>query len=42
MFPILGFLARQISGIVGFQIETKRILALAGILNNLRRCHLQL
>jgi hypothetical protein len=42
MFAIVGFLACQILGIVGSQIETKRIFSLAGILTNLRRCHLQL
>jgi hypothetical protein len=42
MFPIVGFLAQQILGIVGSQIETKRIFSLVGILTNLRRCHLQL
>ncbi len=42
MFPIVGFCARQILGIVGFQIEIERIFSLAGILTSLRRCHLQL
>jgi hypothetical protein len=42
MFPIVGFCARQILGIVGSQIETERIFSLAGILTSLRRCHLQL
>jgi hypothetical protein len=32
MFPIVGFLARQILGIVGSQIETKMICSLAKIL----------
>jgi hypothetical protein len=40
MFFIVGFLPRQILGIVGPQIETKRKFSLAGILTNLRRCHL--
>jgi hypothetical protein len=42
MFPIVGFLAWQILGIVGLQIETKRIFFLAIILTNLRRCCLQI
>jgi hypothetical protein len=41
MFPTVGFLAQQISGIVGSQIETKNIFSLAGIFTNLRRCCLQ-
>jgi hypothetical protein len=41
MFPIVGFLAQQILGIVGSQIETKMIFTLVGIFTNLRRCHLQ-
>jgi hypothetical protein len=41
MFPIIGFLARQTLGIVGFQIETERIFSLAGILTNFKRCRLQ-
>jgi len=40
MFPIVGFLARQILGVVGFQIETF-FFSLARILTNFRRCHLQ-
>ncbi len=40
MFPTMGFLARQILGIVGSQIEAKRIFSLARILTNLRRCRL--
>ncbi len=28
-------------GVIGSQIETKRIFSLLGILTNLRRCHLQ-
>jgi hypothetical protein len=42
MFPTFGFCARQILRIVGFQIETKIIFSLVGILINLRRCCLQL
>jgi hypothetical protein len=41
MFLTIGVLACQILGIVGSQIETKRIFSLVGILTNLRRCHLQ-
>jgi len=41
MFPIVGFLACQILGIVGSQIKIERIFFLMGILTNLRRCHLQ-
>ncbi len=41
MFPTIGFLAQYIFGVVGSQIETKRIFSLVGILTNLRRCHLQ-
>jgi hypothetical protein len=41
MLPIVGFLAQQILGIVGSQIETKRITYLISIFTNLRRCHLQ-
>ncbi len=39
MFPIVGFLACQILGIVGSQTKTKRIFSLTCILTNLRRCH---
>jgi hypothetical protein len=42
MFPTIGFLAYQILGIIGSQIETKRIFSLASILTNLRRYRLQL
>jgi hypothetical protein len=42
MFPTIGFCARQILTIVGFQIETKRIFSLVGILTSFRRCCLQL
>jgi hypothetical protein len=38
MFLIVGFLAPHILGVVGSQIETKRIFSLVGILSNLRRC----
>jgi hypothetical protein len=41
MFPIVGFCARQILGIVGCQIEIERIFSLIGILTSLRRYHLQ-
>jgi hypothetical protein len=41
MFLTIGFLARQILGVVGFQIEIERSFFLVGILTNLRRCHLQ-
>ncbi len=41
MFPIVGFCAKQILGIVGSQIETKKILSLAEILTSLRKCCLQ-
>jgi hypothetical protein len=42
MFPIVGFWACQILGIIGSQIETKIFFSLVGILTNLRRCRLQL
>ncbi len=41
MFPTIGFCARQILGIVGCQIETKKISSLAGILTSLKKCRLQ-
>jgi hypothetical protein len=41
MFPIVGFLARHILGIVRSQIEIQRTFSLARIKTNLRRCHLQ-
>jgi hypothetical protein len=41
MFPIVGFLACQVLGIVRSQIETERIIFLMNILTNLTRCHLQ-
>jgi hypothetical protein len=37
-FPPIGFLACQSLGIVGLQIETKRIFSLVAILTNFRRC----
>jgi hypothetical protein len=40
-FPIVAFLARQILGILGSQIEIKHILPFAGILTNHKRYHLQ-
>ncbi len=42
MFRTIGFCARQILGIVGFQIETERIFSLVGIFTSLRRYRLQL
>jgi hypothetical protein len=42
MFPIVGVLAQHILGVVRFQIETKRIFSLVGILTNLRRSCLQI
>ncbi len=41
MFPIFGFLVRQILSIVRLQINIKRFFSLRGILTNLRRCRLQ-
>ncbi len=41
LFPIVGFLARQILGIPKSQVETKHIFSLARFLTNLKRCHLQ-
>ncbi len=41
MFPTIGFLIGHILGIVGSQIEIKMIF-LAIIKTNLRRCHLQI
>lgn len=38
MFPTMGFLAHQILGIMGSQIETKRIFSLVDILINLKTC----
>ncbi len=41
MFPTIVVLPHQILGIIGSQIEIKRIFSSIGILTNLRRCHLQ-
>jgi hypothetical protein len=41
MFPTIGFLACQILGIVGSQIEIERKFSLTCILTNLKRCCLQ-
>jgi hypothetical protein len=41
MFHVVGFCAKQILGIIGFQIEKERIFSLVGILTSFRRCHLQ-
>ncbi len=40
MFPIVEFLAWQILGVVGSQIETI-LFYLVGLLTNLKRCRLQ-
>jgi hypothetical protein len=40
LFPTVAFLAYQILGIVGSQIEIERIFSLAGIFTNLMTCHL--
>jgi hypothetical protein len=42
VFPIVGFLVKQILRIIGFQIETEKIFSLVGILTNFKRCCLQL
>jgi hypothetical protein len=42
LIPCVGFLARQYLGIPCYQIETKRIFSVAGILTNLRRSMLGL
>ena len=39
-FPTVGYLARQILGIVGSQIEIERVFSIAGILTALCRCRL--
>ncbi|KAJ7538060.1 hypothetical protein O6H91_11G033100 [Diphasiastrum complanatum] len=39
-FPNVGFLARQILGIVGSQIECERVFSIASVLTSLRRCRL--
>ncbi len=41
MFPTIAFCARQILGIVEFQIEIERIFSLGRILTSFRRGHLQ-
>jgi hypothetical protein len=41
MFPTFGFLACQISSIIGSQIETEIFFSLAGIFTSLKRCCLQ-
>ncbi len=41
MFPTVGFCARKLLRIVGFQIEIKKIFPLIGILTSLQRCCLQ-
>ncbi len=38
----MGFLAKQILGISGFQIETKRVFSLASVLTTLWHNHLQM
>jgi hypothetical protein len=40
MFPTIGFLVHKILGIVGSQIETKRIFSLVGFFTSLKKCHL--
>jgi len=42
MFLTIGFFVQQILGIVGSQIEIEKVFSLVGILNNPRRCCLQL
>ncbi len=37
MFPTLGFCIKQNFKIIGFQIRTKKIFSLFGILTNFRR-----
>jgi hypothetical protein len=41
LFQIVAFLACQILGIVGFQIEIERIVSLARIVKFLKRCRLK-
>jgi hypothetical protein len=41
-FPNMGFLAKQILGILGSQIEIERVFSLASVLTTLRHCHLQM
>jgi ABC-type dipeptide/oligopeptide/nickel transport system permease component len=40
MFPIVDFLAHQILGIIGSQIEIEKVFSLVGKFTNLRRCFL--
>jgi hypothetical protein len=42
MFPIVGFIVHQMLSIMGCQVEMGRIFSLINILNNLKRCHLQI
>lgn len=39
-FPNVGFLARQILGIVGTQVETERIFSVVGLITAVRRRHI--
>jgi hypothetical protein len=41
-FPNVNFLAKQIFGILGSQIEIKRVFNLVKVLIALRCCHLQM
>jgi hypothetical protein len=41
LFPTMAFLAHQILGIVGSQIETEKKYSLVEIITNLKRCCLQ-
>jgi len=40
-FSNVGFLAKQVFGIVGSQIEIEKMFNLIGVLTALKRCHLQ-
>jgi hypothetical protein len=40
-FPNVGFLKKQFFGISGWQIKTKWVFSLVGVLTALRRCRLQ-
>jgi len=42
MFLIIAFLTNQILSIVEFQIETKRIFSLVGVLTICLKCHLEM
>jgi hypothetical protein len=42
MFLIIGFLTNQILSIVEFQIETKGIFSLVGVLTIFLKCHLEM